>query len=106
MRAGRDLYLDELPTHWLQKYGNFSYTPVLSEPMDEDNWTGETGLITDAVIRQYPSLDKYDVYMSGPPIMVEAGHTLFMQHGLDESRFFSDAFEYAAVAESIKGLKQ
>jgi hypothetical protein len=29
-----------------------------------------------------------------------------MQHGLDESRFFSDAFEYAAIAESIKGLKQ
>jgi hypothetical protein len=44
--------------------------------------------------------------MSGPPVMVEAGHALFMQHGLDESRFFSDAFEYAAIAESIKGLKQ
>ena len=37
--------------------------------------------------------------MSGPPVMVEAGHTLFMQYGLDESRFFSDAFEYAAIAE-------
>jgi CDP-4-dehydro-6-deoxyglucose reductase len=106
VRAGRDLYLDELPAQWLQENGNFSYTPVLSEPMDEDNWSGETGFITDAVIRQYPSLGKHDVYMSGPPVMVEAGHDLFMQHGLDESRFFSDSFEYAAVAESIKGLKQ
>jgi len=25
--------------------------------------------------------------------MLEAGHALFMQHGFDESRFFSDAFE-------------
>jgi len=32
--------------------------------------------------------------------MVEAGHALFMQHGLDESGFFSDAFENAAIAES------
>ena len=68
--------------------------------------TGETGFITDAVIRQYPRLEEYDVYMSGPPVMVETGHSLFMQHGLDESRFFSDSFVYAAVAESIKGLKQ
>ncbi len=105
VRARRDLYLDELPALWLQEHGNFSYTPVLSEPRDGDNWAGETGYITDAVIRQYPALDEYDVYMSGPPVMVEAGHKLFMQHGLDESRFFSDAFVYAAVAESIKGLR-
>jgi hypothetical protein len=37
--------------------------------------------------------------------MVEAGYDLFQQHGLDKSRFFSDAFAYAAVAESIKGLR-
>ena len=29
--------------------------------------------------------------------MVEAGHALFMQHGMDETRFFSDAFEYGAA---------
>ncbi len=38
--------------------------------------------------------------------MVQAGHDLFTRHGLDSTRFFSDAFEYAAVAESIKGLQQ
>ncbi|MGB5439534.1 MAG: CDP-6-deoxy-delta-3,4-glucoseen reductase [Gammaproteobacteria bacterium] len=105
VRAKRDLYLHELPLQWLQQHQNFSYTPVLSEPRDEDNWSGETGFITDAVMRQYPRLEEYDVYMSGPPVMVEAGHSLFMQHGLDESRFFSDSFVYAAVAENIKGLR-
>ena len=106
VRAKRDLYLDELPKQWLQQHPNFSYTPVLSDPQDADDWTGETGFVTDAVIREYPTLENHDVYMSGPPIMVETGHTLFMKHGLDESRFFSDSFEYAAVAESIKGLRQ
>lgn len=106
VRARRDLYLDELPQSWLEQYPNFSYTAVLSEPMDGDNWSGATGFVTDAVVADYPDLSGHDVYMSGPPIMVESGHKLFMQHGLDESRFFSDAFEYAAVAESIKGMQQ
>jgi CDP-4-dehydro-6-deoxyglucose reductase len=106
VRAQRDLYLDELPQRWVREHENFSYTPVLSEPAREDNWSGETGFVTDSVIRHYPELAGHDIYMSGPPVMVEAGHRLFMQHGLDEFRFFSDAFEYAAVAESIKGLRQ
>lgn len=106
VRARRDLYLDALPVQWCEAYPNFSYTPVLSEPQPADAWDGEAGFVTDSVVRHYPDLSGHDVYMSGPPVMVRAGHDLFMRHGLDESRFFSDAFEYAAVTESIKGLKQ
>jgi len=106
VRARRDLYLDELPSRWSETQPNFRYTPVLSEPLPEDDWKGETGFVTDSVLRHYPELSGYDIYMSGPPVMVKAGHELFLQHGLDESRFFSDAFEYAAMTESIKGLQQ
>ena len=102
VRARRDLYLDELPRQWQQQHENFQYTPVLSEPMAEDDWSGETGFVTDSVIRHYPDLSAYDVYMSGPPVMVEAGHSLFLKHGLDETRFFSDAFEYAALSDKLK----
>ncbi|MGD2138132.1 MAG: CDP-6-deoxy-delta-3,4-glucoseen reductase [Gammaproteobacteria bacterium] len=106
VRARRDLYLDDLPRRWLQQHAQFRYTPVLSEPLAGDDWDGATGFVTDAVVRQYPDLSGHEVYMSGPPVMVEAGHRLFRRYGLDESRFFSDAFEYAAVAESIKGLRR
>jgi len=106
VRARRDLYLDALPQQWLQEHPNFRYTPVLSEPRDGDDWSGATGYVTDEVLRAYADLSGHDVYMSGPPVMVHTGHDLFMQHGLDESRFFSDAFEYAAVAESRKGLRR
>jgi len=100
VRARRDLYLDELPRQWERQYANFRYTPVLSEPGLGDAWTGETGLVTDAVVLQYPELAGFDVYASGPPAMVQSGYRLFTAHGLDEAHFFSDAFEYAAVAES------
>ena len=100
VRARRDLYLDELPRQWARRYGNFRYTPVLSEPGPADAWTGETGLVTETVLKHYPDLADSDVYASGPPAMVQHGHRRFIAHGLDEARFFSDAFEYAAVAES------
>jgi CDP-4-dehydro-6-deoxyglucose reductase len=100
VRSRRDLYLDALPRHWAQVHENFHYTPVLSEPGPEDDWTGETGLVPDAVVKLYPDLAPFDIYASGPPVMVQAGHRLFLRHGLDESRFFSDSFEYAAATES------
>ena len=102
MRAERDLYLKSLPEQWQQSHNNFHYTPVLSEPVATDNWQGETGYVSDSVVREYPDLSEYDVYMSGPPVMVEAGHSLFLKHGLDEGRFFSDAFEYAALSDKLK----
>jgi CDP-4-dehydro-6-deoxyglucose reductase, E3 len=99
-RARGDLYLDELPRRWARANGHFRYTPVLSEPAPEDDWTGETGLVTHAVVKHYPDLAPFDIYASGPPVMVQEGHRLFLEHGLDESRFFSDSFEYAAIAET------
>jgi len=102
VRAKRDLYLKALPEQWVQTHKHFSYTPVLSDPLPEDEWKGVTGFVTDSVIQHYPDLSGYDIYMSGPPVMVEAGHRLFKQHGLDESRFFSDAFEYAAPSDKLK----
>jgi CDP-4-dehydro-6-deoxyglucose reductase len=99
-RSRRDLYLDALPRQWSRRFGNFRYTPVLSEPGPEDDWTGETGFVTDAVVRYYPDLAGFDVYASGPPVMVQSGHRLFVAHGLDEACFLSDSFEYAAVTES------
>lgn len=102
VRTKRDLYLKALPEQWQQSHSNFHYTAVLSEPGTADGWQGETGFVSDSIVRQYPDLSDYDVYMSGPPVMVEAGHSLFLKHGLDESRFFSDAFEYAALSDKLK----
>jgi len=88
-----DLYLNNLPGDWAQTYANFAYTPVLTEP--PAGWTGETGLVTDAVVRLLPDLSPYDIYISGPPAMIQAATPLFTHHGADPSRMYSDAFEFA-----------
>jgi CDP-4-dehydro-6-deoxyglucose reductase len=100
VRGRSDLYLDELPRAWRLAYANFNYTPVLSEPSPEDRWTAETGNVIDSVVRHYPDLGSFDIYMSGPPAMIEAGKQTFAAHGLDKDRLNFDSFEFAVVAEN------
>ena len=93
-RSRRDLYLPDLPHAWAREHAGFSYTPVLSEP--DPDWTGRRGFVHEAVAEDHPDMSGFDVYMSGPPIMVEAGRDAFESRGLSREHMFSDAFEYAA----------
>jgi CDP-4-dehydro-6-deoxyglucose reductase len=94
-RSRHDLYLHELPESWLEKYPNFYYTPVLSEPRPEDDWAGRVGLVHAAVTADYADLSAYDAYMSGPPAMIEAAKTAFAAQGLPEEQLFYDAFDFS-----------
>ena len=78
--------MDEMVNQWLKKYPGLKYTPVLSDPDTEDNWQGETGFVHESVVRHYPDLSGYDVYLSGPPPMVKAGMDLFYEKGLPETQ--------------------
>ncbi len=93
VRSRRDLYLDELPRQWAEQHPNFAYTPVLSEP--DADWRGERGFVHEVVLRRYPSLAGREVYMSGPPVMVQAGKRAFVAAGLDADHVFYDSFDYA-----------
>jgi propane monooxygenase reductase subunit len=48
-RGRRDLCFEQELRALEQTLPNFRYVPALSEPAPEDEWDGETGLITDVV---------------------------------------------------------
>lgn len=99
VRSSRDLYHRELVGQWARQHeARFKFTPVLSEPAAEDNWSGETGWVHDSVVRHYPDLSTYEVYASGPPPMVEAVRETFPNHGLSSERLFYDSFEFSSDA--------
>ncbi|MEW8069300.1 MAG: CDP-6-deoxy-delta-3,4-glucoseen reductase [Candidatus Thiodiazotropha sp.] len=100
VRSESDLYLPNLPEKWATEYPHFSYTPVLSEP--DDDWSGKTGWVHEAVIADHPDLSGHEVYMSGPPPMIEAGKEAFLSHGLAGEELYSDSFEYGAAATKRK----
>ncbi len=94
VRSRRDLYLPDLPERWVREHPSFRYTPVLSEP--DPDWQGRRGFVHQAVVEDYPDLSGFDIYLSGPPVMVEAGRNAFVAQGMNPAHLFSDAFEYAA----------
>jgi CDP-4-dehydro-6-deoxyglucose reductase len=93
-RAKRDLYSHELAEQWARQHSHIQYTPVLSEPVQEDHWQGRTGYVHQAILEDFADLSTYDVYACGPPVMVSAGQQAFEQQGLDLAHYYSDAFEY------------
>jgi len=97
VRSKKDIYLPDLPLQWTEEHSNFRYIPVLSEP--DADWQGRSGWVHESVVNDHPDLSDYDVYMSGPPPMIDAGKATFLAHGLDQERLYSDSFEYGAKAE-------
>jgi NAD(P)H-flavin reductase len=92
VRTRADLYMAELPERWQREHASFSFVPVLSEPRPEDNWTGRTGLVHQAILEDFPTLNGYEVYACGSMRMVEAAHPEFVARGLSEDACYSDAF--------------
>jgi NAD(P)H-flavin reductase len=96
VRTLRDLYLPDLPRQWERAHPNFRFVPVLSEPASEDQWTGCTGLVHEAILADFPDLSTHQVYACGSAGMVEAAYPAFQAHGLSQDDCFSDAFRLSA----------
>lgn len=93
-----------LAESWAAEHPHITYIPVLSDATVEDNWHGRTGFVHQAVLDDFAKegLSEYEVYCCGAPVMVEVAHTSFLQAGLAEDAFFSDAFNYAKPVASTK----
>jgi propane monooxygenase reductase component len=91
-RARRDLFQLEELFGYQDRLADFRFVPALSEPLTEDAWDGELGLITEVVKRQVPNMAAHEAYMCGPTPMIDAACALFSQGGIAESAIFYDKF--------------
>lgn len=94
-RTAADLfYLDEIA-----KVGtglvDFTFTACLSESMDgalPDTVTVEQGNVTDVVARHEPGIAKTEIYLCGPPPMVDAALLLLEGRSVPKDQVFYDKF--------------
>jgi propane monooxygenase reductase subunit len=84
-----------------QQLPRFSYVPALSE----QDWDGESGLITDVVKRLEPDLTGADAYVCGPPPMVEAAIPLLERLGVATKHIYYDKFTTTGDAGDSKVLE-
>lgn len=94
-RDQQDLYRDDLAKKWAFQRENIEYIPVLSDVKEGQEWQGRTGYVHVAVADDFEDLSKFDIYMAGPPVMINAAKESFSKLGLPIDQLFSDSFEYA-----------
>ena len=91
-RRPADLY----QSGWLQAQcaamPNLRYVPVVSDAQPEDQWTGRTGFVHQAVLQDTPDLSGHQVYACGAPVVVASAQRDYLAAGLPEEEFFADAF--------------
>jgi len=70
-RRPSDLYMDAWVKTKLAEMPHLRYVPVVSDALPEDGWTGRTGFVHQAVLKDLPDLSSYQVYACGAPIVVD-----------------------------------
>src|ERR1700720_368771 len=94
-RTTADLfYLDEIAEIG-QGLVDFTFVACLSESMHGEPPEAarvEEGNVTDVVTRNEPDIDKTEVYMCGPPPMVDAALALLETHAVPKDQIFYDKF--------------
>jgi Na+-transporting NADH:ubiquinone oxidoreductase subunit F len=91
-RARRDLICLDRMAEFEKTLPNFKFIPCLSEPMPDDNWTGETGLVTDVMKRHCPDLSNMEAYLCGSPGMIDASIAALTANGMPAANIAYDKF--------------
>jgi CDP-4-dehydro-6-deoxyglucose reductase len=102
-RTPADLYLRARPERWAREDSAFGFVPVVSDASQAG--TLRSDLVHEALLEDHPDLSGHDLYMGGPPTMVDAGRRAFAEAGLPEERLFFDSFDYApeVIAAILRG---
>ena len=93
VRTQADLYLRELAEQWAADNDNIQFIPVLSDA--DEQWSGRTGYVHEAVLSDFDDLSSFDIYTCGPPAMITAAEQSFQEKGMDKAHFYYDSFDFA-----------
>jgi CDP-4-dehydro-6-deoxyglucose reductase len=86
-----EFYLRETPELWAKNHANFTFIPVIAQLNDQ--WSGETGLVHEAVFRNIGQLPDYDIFLSGSSDMVFNIYRQLRSKGVPSNQIFSDMLD-------------
>ena len=95
-RSLREAFYVEEFDELAEKFDNFSWTLVLSDPLPEDNWKGATGFVHqylyDNYLADHPAPEDCEYYMCGPPMMNKAAGEMIYNLGVEHENITFDDF--------------
>ena len=95
-RSLREAFYVEEFDELAEKFDNFTWTLVLSDPLPEDNWSGATGFVHqylyDNYLIDHPAPEDAEFYMCGPPMMNKAAGEMVYNLGVEHENIMFDDF--------------
>lgn len=88
----KDLYYTELFEKLEKENENFRYVPALSNPLPEDGWDGEVGLVTDVMKKHVDDGKGKHAYLCGSPGMIGACVKALTSVDFNEEKIYYDKF--------------
>lgn len=88
----RDLYYVDEMKEFEKRIPDFRFIPALSAPKEQDDWSGETGLITEVVDRHIADGSNLEAYLCGSPGMIDACIQVLVKKGIPKDRIYYDKF--------------
>jgi CDP-4-dehydro-6-deoxyglucose reductase, E3 len=94
-RHAEDVYEEALVQEWAKRYPRLRFSVVLSEAPAVSCAHQRLGWVHEVVLADYPSFAGYEVYVAGPPALIEAVRASFPRQGLVPEQLYFDSFDYA-----------
>lgn len=91
-RQASDMYGYKHLMALAQEHPDLHFVPVVEEATAE--WQGQQGWVHEAVLKDFDSLQAYQVYVAGSFEMAGVVREAFFQRGLQAENLFGDAYEF------------
>ncbi|MDZ4059052.1 MAG: NADH:ubiquinone reductase (Na(+)-transporting) subunit F [Bacteroidales bacterium] len=95
-RSLREVFYEDEFRAIESEFPNFTFNLALSEPKEEDNWTGYTGFIHKVLYDNYLSKheepEEIEYYLCGPPMMNSAVNDMLDNLGVEQENIAFDDF--------------
>ncbi|GAB3025132.1 NAD(P)H-flavin reductase [Bowmanella dokdonensis] len=91
-RTLEDMYAHDDLAALAEQYPRFRFIPVVEKP--GAGWQGRTGLVHQAVLEDFISLEPYQVYVAGRFEMAGVAREAFHEQGLMLENLFGDAYSF------------
>jgi propane monooxygenase reductase subunit len=102
-RTADDIFYVDLIRSLGEKLRDFEFVVCLSESMPDEpgawGFEAEPGNVTEVVARREDALAKAEVYLCGPPPMVDAALAFLEQQGVPADQVFHDSFTSPIAAD-------
>ena len=95
-RSKQEIFYDDYFEGLASRHGNFRFEVALSDPLEEDAWTGPKGFIHEVVLEKYlknhSNLKAVEFYLCGPPMMIKACNAMLAKMGVNPDQIAYDEF--------------